>query len=581
MNIGSRMRFSFLFWTSLFSVVSIVLEQLQEHSVFLFLTVQAADFLIALALVLELVVIYRKTLLKKVFFRVNLLKIVFTAVFLLFFIYSKLADYGSQGFARIFPPSILVIVRNGFLLVKLITRLRKFTETLKKAVAHPSQYIAFSFLLVILVGTLLLLLPFSGENGGLSFVEGLFTSVSAVCVTGLSVIDVSQVLSRFGQIVLLLLIQIGGLGIMILSFFAMFSIRRKISIEDKYMLSYLLSEDDMEMLGNAVKRIIFITFTAEFIGGVFLFLSFRDTYPHVSERLFSAVFHAVSAFCNAGFSLFSSSFEGFSANIAVNLTVMGLIVIGALGFSNVYEIMTIIKKKREKRNRLLSRGGKTLSLTAGIIIRWSLVLVFSGMIIIFLLEFTGSMSGLSTGKKFLTALFQSITLRTAGFNTIPISSLGLSTIIFMMMFMFIGGASGGTAGGAKINTFVVLKSFLVSRLKGRSRTLLCKNTCLDEETVQKAFLLVFFGIGLIFTASLLMSIWEPFRFEDILFEVVSAFGTVGLSRGITADINVLSRIIIIILMFTGRVGPLTVFAAVSRDKNREHLAYPSIDFMVG
>ncbi|MBN1648575.1 MAG: TrkH family potassium uptake protein [Spirochaetales bacterium] len=580
-------RFSFLAFTSLLSIISIFLEHIDNPGTGLFILVQAVDVLLVALICAELLVAYRNTTIKKAFIRVNLGKVLVTLAYILLLATSKVLVFSGSSATRFIPSSLVIILRNSFLFTKLLTRLKRFTTLLKRAAAHPSQYIVYSFVIVILVGTAAFMVPFTRAGGkGFGFVDSLFTSTSAVCVTGLSVIDVSAVMTRFGQIILLVLIQIGGLGIMILSYFAMFSIRRSLSIEDKYMLSYLLSEGDMARLGKSVGRIIAITFSAELIGAVLLFFAFDGIYQHPGERVFSAVFHSVSAFCNAGFSLFPTSLEGFSGNIAANLTVCGLIICGAVGFSAMSDLLgfgagLFSRRRRRVLAGRVTRAAVRFSETTKVVLRWTLFLIISGMFMVFAFEFAGSFRGMSTGQKIMAAFFQSVTLRTAGFNTVPIPAVGLPVLMVMIIFMFIGGASGGTAGGVKINTVAVIRNYIASKIRGNRDTLVAQKYTLYEETVRKAFLLFFFGICAILVGTTLLSVWEKFPLEDILFEVVSAFGTVGLSRGITADIHTASRFVLIVLMFMGRVGMLTVFTALSRRRYADSMKRPAIDIMIG
>ena len=574
--------FQFLLITTLLSAASIILEQFKLNSLTIIFSM-SVDLALIAVLFLELIRAYRKSRLKSIFFRVNSLKIIFLILFIPLAVYGKVLFLSGSRLGRYLPPAALIVLRNIIILAILAARMRAFGKVLKRAAASPSRYIVLSFAVVIAIGTVVFLLPISRSGGGgLNFMQSFFTATSAVCVTGLSVIDVSAELSAFGQGALLALIQVGGLGIMILSFFAVFSIARRLSVENKYMLSYLLSEDDMAMLGSAVTKIIIITFSAELIGTALLFISFRDICSNVQDRIFFAVFHSVSAFCNAGFSLFSDSLEGFSGNILANLTVCGLIIAGALGFSALSELFSSMKIVKSKGfGSVLKRKKERFSPNSRLVFNWTFFLIFSGFLLIFIFEFSSSFLGRGTGEKLLASLFQSVTLRTAGFNTVPIGTLSVPLVLLMMAYMFIGGASGGTAGGIKINTAAVLKSYVVSRLAGSGTTRYSSKLSIPERTARDAFLLFLFGIIAIFCGTIIIAAVEDFQLTDILFEAVSAFATVGLSRGITADTGTISRIVLILLMFLGRVGPLTIFAAASRPVEDKRIELPAAEILVG
>jgi len=475
----------------------------------------------------------------------------------------------------------------------------------------PAHTILLSFLFVILVGTLLLMLPMStpaiggaggaGKSGagGLSPIDALFTSTSAVCVTGLIVVDTAGAFSLWGKIVLLLLIQIGGLGIMILSYFTLFSARQRVSLEEKMMLSYMLSEENMNRLSKRIASIIYATFIIEALGALLLLPAFSAARGDAGDALFFAVFHAVSAFCNAGFALFSDSLESFGGNPLVNGTVAVLIIIGGLSFSVIVEVSgrgaCYLKRLWFSVSEAFRRGGKKrlfedrrsfypappkkFSLNSRVVLIGTGLLLVLGMLLMYLTEHTGTLAQLPTGRQYLAAFFQSVTLRTAGFNTLPIGELATGTLLIMMLFMFIGAAQGSTAGGIKINTLAVIYSYVQSVLSGRSDVVLYRYS-ISPEHVQKAFLVLLFGFISIAGGSIILTFTETAPLQELLFETVSAFGTVGLSTGITGRLSTAGKLVIIVLMFLGRLGPLTILAAAARPNKGVTASLPRGDISI-
>ncbi len=437
----------------------------------------------------------------------------------------------------------------------------------------PAQTILLSFLIVILIGAGLLMLPLAVKGEAvLSPIDALFTATSAVCVTGLIVVDTATVFSVWGRIILLLLIQIGGLGIMILSYFALFSARQRISLEEKLLLSYMLSEKNMNQLAGRVRSIIFATFLIEGLGALLLLPHFLENMGGGTEALFYALFHAVSAFCNAGFALFTDSLEGMRGSLVVNFTVAGLIIFGGLGFSVLSETGSRL------RDRL--KGTRTkipISLNTRIVLMGTGILLLLGTLLFYGLEHEGVLLKLPTGTQYMAAFFQSVTLRTAGFNTVAIGSLATGSLLVMMLFMFIGAAQGSTAGGIKINTVAVIAAYVKSVLSGRKDVILSKYS-IAMRHVQKAFLVFLFALSSIFLGVCLLSLFEE-ELPDAIptFNAVSAFGTVGLSTGITGALSSAGKAVIIVLMFFGRLGPLTILSAAAKPEKRTGVSYPRGD----
>lgn len=423
---------------------------------------------------------------------------------------------------------------------------------------QPAQVLAVSFLVAILVGALLLLFPWSTVSGRISYVDALFTSTAAVCVTGLTVQDTSTYFTLFGQVIILILIQLGGLGIMTFSTMVLLAAGRKISIKERMVVQEGFHPGSPPDIKALIRNILYFTISIEILGFILLFFRFVKNQPW-PDALFSGLFHAISAFCNAGFSVFNNSLMDYRGDILVNLTVISLIVLGGLGFLVIRETGGCVLR--------FCRGMKThLSLHSKLVLSVSGVLIGSSFLIFLMLEWNRGLAPLTLKEKMLGALFQVITPRTAGFNTIDLTSLGPATILLLLLLMFIGASPGSTGGGVKTSTFGVLLAFLRARVKARDSVHLFFRT-IPQENVTRAFTLIFLSLSLIFVSSLIILIQQPDPvMKNVLFEVFSAFGTVGLSLGLTPHLETVSKIVLILTMYAGRVGPLTLLYAFSRRK---------------
>lgn len=552
----------------LLSIVSLFIEQLSGTSPLRLLIINAIDVLVLLLVVHETWSQYRVAPYKLIYLRTHIFSLSFTALFLLLFLFNKLETLNWLLRAGTPEPTFsAVILRNTFLVLKILTRFRRLNMFLESISFKPAQTIVLSFLLVIIAGTLLLMMPFTapGEEG-LPFLDALFTATSAVCVTGLIVVDTALAYSFWGQLVILILIQIGGLGIMLLTYFSLFALRRGISREEKLLVAYMLSQDDMRSIKSTIKSIIGLTFGFEAFGALLLYFSHPDFSGPYGGRLFAAIFHAVSAFCNAGFALFSDSLEGFSGSVAVNGVIMLMIICGGLSFGVLMNLGQI-------RNRRLTVNSLVVLSISGL-------LILVGTLLFYGLEHGGVLRPLSTGRQYLAALFQSVTLRTAGFNTVSLTSLKTPTYLLMCLFMFIGGASGSTAGGIKVNTAATVAAFFRSRLKDTKQILLFRRA-IPQELVLRAFTIIAFGMGTVFCGTLILLATESADPMKIIFEAFSAFGTVGLSAGITSDLSAPGRGVIIVMMFMGRIGPLTMLAAAGGRRKGLEISYPTAEISIG
>ena len=437
----------------------------------------------------------------------------------------------------------------------------------------PAQKIASSFLLVILSGTLLLMLPISNKNFQfLNWLDALFTATSATCVTGLSVFTVADQLNWFGQLILLLLIQVGGLGLM--TFMAVFIliVKNRLSMNEKIAMKEMLNQDRVVNMRKFLLDILYYTLFFEAVGAILISFRMIPRFGLV-DGSFKAVFLAVSAFCNAGFdTLGSVSLQEYVHDPLMCLTIMALIVLGGLGFAVWFDI-------RDKVGPLLHRRitfkkfRHSLSLHTKIVLSVSLFLIIIPGLLIMLVEFTNSrtLGDFNIFEKLMTAMFESIALRTAGFTTINYAGLKPATDLLMMVVMFIGGSPGGTAGGIKTTTIAVLVIYIISSLKGREHTVVLHRK-IGRGIIIRAMGIFFINLVVLFTGIFLLNIVEQKPFLSLSFEAVSAMATVGSSLGITTSLGVGGKLIIIFLMYVGRIGISTLILSLTRNKPNRNSA---------
>lgn len=538
------------------------------------------DFLIVALLIAEVSMELRSAGRLRDYLKQNGASAVFLLIFLVLFTYNKAIDIAVPQNRFLGISRGVIVLRNLFIILKVFSRIKKLSTFFEGITTQPAQTILLSFLMVILTGSLVLMLPFTTvARGGMHFLDALFTATSAVCVTGLIVVDTATYFTLWGQLVILVLIQIGGLSIMAISYFTLFSIRQKVSVQDKLMLSYMLNENNISLLSRRLRIIIMSTFLIEAVGMLFLLLPFRQSAGNWNQALLLSAFHSVSAFCNAGFSLFTTSLEGFLGNPAVNFTIALLIIAGGISFAVITDFFRILKLRIKALFFPVAGAREMMSLNTYVVACITPVLIITGMLLIYGLEHNAALATLPLGQQYLGAFFQSVTLRTAGFNTIPIGNLTTTTLLVMIPFMFIGAASGSTAGGIKINNLAVMYGYLKSILLNRDSVTIRRNS-LSRTQVNKAFLVFLFGVFSITLGTIILSATEEAELADIMFEVVSAFGTVGLSTGITPALSAAGKIVIVVLMFIGRLGPLTILAAAAQPEKRIRISYPRGDVML-
>lgn len=435
----------------------------------------------------------------------------------------------------------------------------------------PSRKLILGFLLAILLGTFILMMPFSLREGEkLNFLSSLFTIVSAVCVTGLTVVDVSKVFSPAGDLIIIFFIQLGGLGVMTFSSILFLVMGKRMTFYERELLKEERNADSSGEISSFIKKLLLTVFIIESIGAIILTWEFSKEMP-LNKAVFYGIFHSISAFCNAGFALFSNNLEAYKANPVINLTIGYLITLGGIGFAVITSVIMVIR-----------RGIDRFNLTSKVAIIMSVILTFGGMILFFVLEYSNpaTLGDLNFVQKVLASYFQSVTLRTAGFNTIPLGELRNSTIFMCCILMFIGASPGSTGGGIKTTTFGVILFYVIGIVKKKENVEIF-NRRLDWEIMNRALAILVLAITYVIIVIMLILIAENFSPEEIMFEVISAFGTVGLTLGITPDLTTFSKLLLIVTMFIGRLGPMTFALAIGETKKKALSKYPKENILVG
>ena len=436
-----------------------------------------------------------------------------------------------------------------------------------------TQFIAYGFFCVIITGTLLLMLPFASRDGQSEpFLNCLFTATSASCVTGLVVADTWSQWSLFGQLVILTMIQIGGLGFITVGVFISIVLRRKIGLKERGLMMESVNTLQIGGVVRLAKKIIIGTCIFEGTGAVLLAIRFIPQFGFF-RGLFYGIFHSISAFCNAGFDLMGgqtpySSFVAYYDDWLVNFVIMSLIIIGGIGFI-VWDDLS--------RNKLHFRK---YMLQTKIVLVTTAILVFGGGLLFYLLERNHLLVGMNTSGKILTSLFSSVTARTAGFNTTDTAALTDGSKLLTIILMFIGGSPGSTAGGIKTTTLVVLLLCVHSNIK-QTYGINIFGRRLENDAVKRAGTILTINLLLAVTASLAIMAIQPLGFSDILFETFSAIGTVGMTTGITRALHPISRCIIILLMYCGRIGSLSFALAFVQYKRKPHVQQPAEAINIG
>jgi len=474
--------------------------------------------------------------------------------------------------------SFSVILCQTSVLAMLLARMRRVYKLITLLSLKPAQLMLVSFAGAIGFGTALLTHPAATVAGGhTDLVGALFTATSATCVTGLTFYDTAAHFTFFGQAVILALIQVGGLGIMTFSMSLALLIRRGVSMKNQSIMQDVLNQDTVMNMRRLVGFIISMTFLLEAAGAAALFVSWRECFDNTLQAVWASVFHSVSAFCNAGFSTFSSNLIRFEYSLPVNAIIGGLIVLGGIGFVVIGDFYQAFKKKLKNRH-----GPKhKFRIQSRLALSWTGGLILAGTGLFYWLEHHRLLANTSYDQALLVSLFQSVTTRTAGFNTCDIGALQPATLFLFIILMFIGACPGGTAGGIKVTTPAVLWGVIRAGFNHRDEPELYRRT-IPVEIIQKAIMVLCSSLLLVCGATILLAAFEQKPLMDVLFETVSAFGTVGLSTGLTPELSVPGRILITLLMFIGRLGPLTIgFAFMLRASRPAKYRYAEERIMIG
>lgn len=440
----------------------------------------------------------------------------------------------------------------------------------KKIKLNGVQILSLGFLLLIVLGTIILSLPISSASGEYTnILDAAFTATSAVCVTGLVTLDTSTHWSLFGQTTIMTLIEIGGLGFMSFTTFIAILLRKKITLRERLVMQEAMNTFNIQGLVKMVQYIFIFTIGVQFFGALLLSTQFIPQFG-LTKGMFYSIFHSVSAFCNAGFDLFGTSLTTYYNNSIVILVISAIIIIGGIGFTVWMELYEY-------------KGLKKMSVHSKLVLLVTAVLLFGGTILMFIFEFKNpeTLGAMAFKDKALNSFFASVTTRTAGFNSISIGDMSTAGNFLTIILMFIGGSPGSTAGGLKTATFGIIILTVISVIRGREDTEAFGRR-FSKHLVYKAFSLFFIGMGLIITVTMLLSYTETgATFMDLLYETTSAFGTVGLTTGLTSKLSDIGKILIMFMMYFGRVGPLTVALAMTKNKKNSGYKYPEAKILIG
>ena len=476
---------------------------------------------------------------------------------------------------------LFMLLVQGYFLVFVALELGKASRLLPQMKLSPPALLAISFSLITLLGAGLLAMPeMSRLPNGLSTLDALFTSVSAVCVTGLSTFDITTVLTFKGKVILMVLIQLGGLNF--ITFTSLFALLANPGIGTRYksMLQASYSAESLETSVQLTGQIVRFSLLFEAVSAALLFISWGDQhFATVGDRIFHSLFHAISAFNNAGFSLYTGGLADASllGNVPLGLVIALTVVLGGLGFRPIYEVFSYKALKHRRSNPWVH-----FSVNTKIAVYAIAILVPLGALLFFILEQHGTLAGQSPAMAIYHSVFSSITTRTAGFNTIDFGAIGLPTLLVVMLFMFIGGSSGSTAGGVKTSTFALVFLNALGTIRGRKRVELFRQT-IPVELLNLALSVFLFSASVVLLGIFALSITDGhLGLARIAFEELSAFCTVGLSTGITSELSTSGKTILMISMLVGRVGTVTLaFALTSKRKDSQDYRYPNASVQVG
>ncbi len=506
-----------------------------------------------------------------------------------------IALFGVRRFFDAVDPEVVQHSAVGiYLVLQVVIKVCRTVVNLAASGKNPTRTLIASFLVLIISGAGLLMLPRASAAENIDFVDALFTATSATCVTGLIVKDTGQDFSLMGQMIILTLIQLGGLGIVVFGAVFALLLGQALSLRERVAMQDLLSARTISRIGNMITFIFIGTLFIEAVGAVSTFGMWDDVpgwIGNVHQQWFCSIFHSISAFCNAGFSLFSDSFVGYNKRPQVYTVICPLIILGGLGFGVLYDLVNIaadrvkrfFKRRFSRHYRFSMEAPRRMQLQTKIVLSVSACLIILGTLAILLFERYAAESSSAENTGVLGALFQSITARTTGFNTLDISKLSASSRFVLILLMFIGGSPGSTAGGIKTVTLAVVIMTVIAALRKREEVEMFKRS-VRIVVVGRAITVTLLFVLVLFGAALVLSITENangFTMSDIFFETGSALGTVGLSTGITSSLTTAGKLIIIAVMLIGRLGPLTLLAALTFNLKPVRYNYPDEAIIVG
>lgn len=485
----------------------------------------------------------------------------------------------SQKIANLHLDSFLT---NFVILILFLIELSKLALNVNQLAIHPAMIFILSFLIVILIGTGLLLLPNATQNG-ISLVDALFTSTSAVCVTGLIVLDTSSDFTFMGQFIIMILFQVGGLGMMTFTSFFGFFFKGSYSLQNQLFLKDYINEDKISAINSTLVKIILFTLIVEGTAALLVYSVLdKGLFDNIGDRVFFAVFHSISGFCNAGFSTLGNGlFEaGFRTEYHMHLVIAIAIIIGGIGFPvvlgyyNYLRHLVIGTKKMITGEEEYKHAPRVVNINIRLIVYTTSILLVLGMITYYFFESEHTLKGLSGYGKFVTVIFGAVTPRTAGFNTVDMSALAMPTILIYLILMWIGASPGSTGGGLKTSTIAVAVLNTISIAKAKDRVEIF-NRQISNDTIRKAFAVILLSFLVIGLGVFLVILFNPeMALIHVAFEIFSAFSTVGLSLGITADLSTGSKLVVTVIMFMGRVGTLTILVAFFRKVRTLRYKYP-------
>lgn len=500
------------------------------------------------------------------------------------------------GFRRIFPASILRRVVNLSVLIPfgamfilglemgdmygvvqfifamiVLVRLEDIGHVIEMLRVQPTQLFVLGFLVLIFIGALLLSLPVARTGATpIPFLDAVFTATSALCVTGLVLHDVGSYFSGFGQGVILLLIQLGGLGIMTFYALMMLVLGSKVSRNQSIEYQEALATEGVSETFALIKSIFIYTFIVELIGATLLFFVWKDGFSTVWEAVVMSVFHSISAFCNAGFSLFSDSLASFSTNFSVLGIISGLIIVGGIGFPVIFNL----------RHHYFKRPKERLKVQTKLPLLITLILIVFGTLAIYMVERNGVLIDFSLAEQVMLSFFHSVSARSAGFNALDLGSFSVASLLVVTVLMFIGSSPGSTGGGIKTTTFGIIHVALLRVIQGDTKMSVFGRS-ISPLNVYRALSIFFISVIIVFTGIFSLLLHEVFAFVPLMFEAVSAFGTAGLSMGVTSGLSSMGKVSIICLMFIGRLGPLTLGIALAKRKQQSNYTFPEERILLG